>query len=81
MSRLVPPSGFDLIKLLDRSFGISPGRREGSHVQLKGIRQGQLVQATIPLHNQLSIGTFLKILRDCRITRDEFLVAHRGRKR
>ena len=46
-------------------------RREGSHVTLK--KEGEMNILTIPLHNQLQIGTFLAILRKAKIEKEEFL--------
>ncbi|MBI2583686.1 MAG: type II toxin-antitoxin system HicA family toxin [Candidatus Aenigmarchaeota archaeon] len=62
-------SGRELIKILYKHFGFRPIRQKGSHVTITNDRRF----ATVPLHNELDVGTLQGILEDCGISREEFL--------
>lgn len=65
-------SGHEFIKILTR-FGFKRVRQKGSHVMLiKETKQGK-VGCVVPLHDELETGTLLTILRQAKISRDEFL--------
>ena len=65
-------SGHELIKILAQ-FGFKKIRQKGSHVMLiKVSRQGK-IGCVVPLHDELETGTLLAILRQAKISRDEFL--------
>jgi predicted RNA binding protein YcfA (HicA-like mRNA interferase family) len=66
-------TGRELVKAMAK-IGIVPVRQRGSHAQLRGTYRGKDVFTTIPIHNrELPTGTVLGILKDCRITRQEFI--------
>jgi len=64
-------SGVDAIKVLKKHYGWEIHSREGSHVTLKKINEKIIL--TVPLHNQLDVGTFLAILRKANIEKDDFI--------
>ena len=61
-------SGDDLVKALQKA-GFQMVRRKGSHVSL----QKGKYRTVVPLHDELSRGTFLAILKQCGLTKDELL--------
>jgi len=71
MTRLPRPTGEDLIKIL-RSAGFEDARIRGSHHFLRHT-DGRVT--VVPVHSGETIGPGLlsKILRDCELSRDEFL--------
>ena len=72
MVKLPRLSGHELIKILAQ-FGFKKVRQKGSHVMLiKETKQGK-VGCVVPFHNELETGTLLAILRQAKISRDEFL--------
>ena len=72
MVKLPRLSGHELIKILIQ-FGFKKIRQKGSHVILiKKTKQGK-IGCVVPLHDELETGTLLGILRQAKISRDEFL--------
>ena len=72
MAKLPRLSGHELIKILAQ-FGFKKIRQKGSHVMLiKDTRQGK-IGCVVPLHDELETGTLLGILRQAKISREEFL--------
>ena len=72
MVKLPRLSGHELIKILAQ-FDFKRVRQKGSHVMLiKETKQGK-VGCVVPLHDELETGTLLAILRQAKISRDEFL--------
>lgn len=65
-------SGNDVIKALIKG-GFVVVRQKGSHVRLEKTSNGDIINITVPLHNPLKTGTFIKIMKDARLTRDEFI--------
>lgn len=72
MSRLPRPSGRDVVKALARAGFVVVGRK-GSHVRMRGFRLGAVRVVVVPDHAELAPGTLASILRQARLTRDEFL--------
>lgn len=73
MAKLPRLSGHELIKILAQ-FGFKKIRQKGSHVMLiKDTRQGK-IGCVVPLHDELETGTLLGILRQAKISREEFLI-------
>ncbi|MGD0176587.1 MAG: type II toxin-antitoxin system HicA family toxin [Candidatus Bathyarchaeia archaeon] len=68
MSRLRPIRGKDLIKILCNNYGFVKVRQKGSHVTLE--RNGTFV--TVPT-KELRVGLLNRILKDCNISREQFL--------
>jgi predicted RNA binding protein YcfA (HicA-like mRNA interferase family) len=61
-------SGEDLIKALKKA-GFQSVRQKGSHVSL----QKGPYRTVVPLHDELSRGTFLAILKQCGLTKEELM--------
>lgn len=70
MPRLRPIEGRELVKILCNEFGFVKVRQKGSHVTLQ--RNGTFV--TVPM-KEIRVGLLNRILRDCDISRDDFLAA------
>jgi len=68
MAKLPVLSGKALIKVLERD-GFKIGRQKGSHISL---RKGTL-RTVVPLHNDLSKGTLLGILKQSGITKEKLV--------
>lgn len=61
-------SGKELVKILNRA-GFRAVSQKGSHVKM---RKGRLV-FTVPLHDSLKRGTFIAILKQANMSKEEFL--------
>lgn len=72
MPKLRRISGEDAIRALER-LGFVPVRQRGSHVVLKKQTPEGAVGCVVPLHRELAIGTLRGILRQARVTPEEFL--------
>ena len=46
--------------------------QKGSHIKLKGIRNGRLLTVIVPNHSDVARGTFGSILRQADMTQTEF---------
>ena len=68
MPKLPVLSGRVLIDLLER-MGFGVVRQKGSHVSLQ---KGQY-KTVVPLHDDLSKGTIMGILKQCGLTKDDLL--------
>jgi predicted RNA binding protein YcfA (HicA-like mRNA interferase family) len=62
--------GKELIRILCNKFGFVKVRQKGSHVTLQ--RNGTFI--TIPV-KEIRVGLLNRILRDCNISRDQFLAS------
>ena len=72
MPRLRRVSGREAIRALER-LGFQQVRQRGSHVVLKKYTPEGAVGCVVPLHPELAIGTLRGILKQARITADEFM--------
>jgi len=68
LKRLSPIQGKELIKILCNKFGFQAIRQKGSHVTITN----GTIYVTVPL-KEIRVGLLGVILRDCGITREEFL--------
>jgi len=68
LKKLVPIDGRKLVKILCNRFDFQVIRQKGSHVT---ITDGT-IYVTVPL-KEIRVGLLGVILRDCGITREEFL--------
>jgi predicted RNA binding protein YcfA (HicA-like mRNA interferase family) len=71
MAKLPRLSGHELIKILV-NFGFKKIRQKGSHVMLVKETKQVKIGCVVPLHDELEKGTLLGILRQAKISRDEF---------
>ncbi len=72
MRRLRKVTGQEAIRALQR-LGFEKVRQRGSHVILKKETSKGAVGCVIPLHRELKIGTLRGILRQAKVTPDEFM--------
>ena len=72
MRRLRKVTGQEAIRALQR-LGFEKVRQRGSHVILKKETSEGAVGCVIPLHRELKIGTLRGILRQAKVTQDEFM--------
>jgi predicted RNA binding protein YcfA (HicA-like mRNA interferase family) len=75
MSGLKKVSGYDMVKILCNKFVFSTRRQKGSHVFLSKERAGITVGCVVPMHDELKIGTVKGILKQARVSEDEFAAA------
>ena len=72
MSELKRLSGQETIKIL-KKFGFIQIRQKGSHVILKKIIEDEEIGCVVPLHKELAIGTLKGIIRQAKISPEEFI--------
>ncbi|MBO9370103.1 MAG: type II toxin-antitoxin system HicA family toxin [Chloroflexi bacterium] len=72
MPKLRRVSGEEAIRALER-LGFVRVRQRGSHVVLKKQTPEGAVGCVVPLHPELAIGTLRGILRQARVTPEEFM--------
>jgi len=72
MRRLRKVTGQEAIRALQR-LGFEKVRQRGSHVILKKETSEGAVGCVIPLHRELKVGTLRGILRQAKVTPDEFM--------
>jgi len=72
MPKLKKLSGRELVKILCNRFGFAIKRQRGSHVLLVKENQYGKAGCVVPLHKELKIGTLKGILRQARISEEEF---------
>ncbi len=71
--KLPPVSGKDMIKLLGKQ-GFQVVRQKGSHVSLfRKNNNNEPLLVVIPLKKEITKGTLLNILRQARISREDFM--------
>ena len=68
MKKLSPIDGKGLIKILCNEFGFRAVRQKGSHVTLTNGR----IYVTVPA-KEIRVGLLGVILKDCDVSREEFL--------
>ena len=72
MPKLRRVSGQEAIQALER-LGFVQVRRRGSHVVLKKQTTEGEVGCVVPLHRELALGTLRGILKQAKVTPDEFM--------
>ena len=72
MPKLHRVSGQEAIRALGQ-LGFEQVRQRGSHVVLKKQTPEGVVGCVVPLHRELAIGTLRGILKQARVTSDEFM--------
>ena len=60
-----------IVAALQRA-GFETVGQKGSHIKLRGIRDGKLQTVIVPNHKEIAMGTFSSILRQANMTRNEF---------
>ncbi|MCU0644306.1 MAG: type II toxin-antitoxin system HicA family toxin [bacterium] len=72
MPKLRRVSGKEAIRALER-LGFVQVRQRGSHIVLKKSTPEGDVGCAVPLHHELAVGTLRGILRQAKVTPDEFM--------
>jgi len=72
MPKLRRVPGKEAIRALEQ-LGFEQVRQRGSHVMLKRQTSEGAVGCVVPLHRELAVGTLRGILRQARVTPDEFM--------
>jgi len=72
MAKLRRLSGNDVIKVLEQ-MGFERVRQRGSHVIMKKQILGETQGCVVPLHGEVAIGTLKGILRQTKISLEEFM--------
>jgi len=65
-------SGEKAIRRLER-LGFKRVRQRGSHVILKKQTTDEEIGCVVPLHNELAVGTLRGILKQAKLTSEEFM--------
>ena len=74
MPKLPRISGNDAIKILI-SLGFYVARQKGSHVVLRKSNPEGDVGCSVPLHKELAVGTLAGIIKQAKLTNEEFIEA------
>jgi len=72
MPKLPVVSGHKVIKALGKA-GWEKRRTKGSHAILAKTIDGQKIALVVPLHKEIDKGTLIEIIRQARLTREEFI--------
>jgi len=72
MPKLPRLSGKEVIKALSKS-GFEVIRQKGSHVIMKKKTSEGEIATVVPNHKEVDRGTLLEIIRQAKLTRDEFM--------
>lgn len=72
MAKLPRLSGKEVIKALEKT-GFIQKRQRGSHVfMIKENAEGKIT-TVVPIHQEIDKGTLLEIIRQCKLTREQFM--------
>ena len=71
MPKLPRLSGKEVIKVLSKA-GFEVIRQKGSHVIMKKKTSESEIVTVVPNHKEVDRGTLLEIIRQAKLTRDEF---------
>jgi predicted RNA binding protein YcfA (HicA-like mRNA interferase family) len=74
MPNLPHLSGREIVRALER-LGFVQARQRGSHVVLKKTTAEGTVGCVVPMHSEVAIGTLRSILRQSKISPEEFIEA------
>ena len=72
MPKLPRISGKEAIRIMEK-LGFTQARQRGSHVVMKKSTPGGEIGCVIPMHKELAIGTLAGILKQAKVSLDEFL--------
>jgi len=72
MTRLPRLPGLKIIKILSK-FGFHKTRQKGSHVMLIKQTKSGKIGCVVPLHDEIERGTLLGILKQAKISKEDFL--------
>ena len=72
MAKLPRLSGKEVVKALKKA-GFEELRQRGSHVFMARQTLEGKIPTVVPMHSEIDTGTLLEIIRQCKLTREEFL--------
>ncbi len=72
MPKLPRISGKEIIKILEK-LGFFIARQRGSHVVMKKTTDTGAVGCTVPLHDIVAVGTLAGLLKQAKVTKEEFI--------
>jgi predicted RNA binding protein YcfA (HicA-like mRNA interferase family) len=72
MPNLPHLSGREIIRALEK-LGFVQARQRGSHVVMKKSTAEGSVGCVVPLHNEVAIGTMHSILKQAKVSAEEFM--------
>ena len=72
MAKLPRLSGKEVIRALEKA-GFIQKRQRGSHVFMAKETNEIKITTVVPMHQEIDTGTLLEIIRQTKMTRDEFL--------
>ena len=67
-------SGNELIRALAK-FGYETVRQKGSHVRLRHPTDPKRLSVTVPLHDEIALGTLRRIMRDAGVTVEQLITS------
>lgn len=70
--QLKKQSGREIIKILVNKFGFTPRTTKGSHVVLIKFVNNEKIGTVVPLHGEVKFSLLKEILKQARLTEDEF---------
>ena len=65
-------SGQEIIRALER-LGFAQARQRGSHVVMKKSTPEGSIGCVVPMHDEVAIGTLRSILKQAKVSADEFI--------
>ena len=65
-------SGLEIIRALER-LGFAQARQRGSHVVMKKSTPEGSIGCVVPMHDEVAIGTLRSILKQAKVSADEFI--------
>lgn len=74
MPKLPHLSGREIIRALEQ-LGFVQARQRGSHVVMKKSTTEGSIGCVVPLHGEVALGTLRSILKQARVSVDEFMEA------
>ncbi len=72
LTKLPRLSGKEVIRALSKT-GFKPIRQRGSHVFMAKETINSKITTVVPMHQEIDKGTLLNIIRQAKLTREEFL--------
>lgn len=66
-------SGKEIARILSNKYGFEEISISGSHLKMRKKKGEEILTVIIPLHKEVSIGTFRSILRQGNIEKEDFM--------
>lgn len=74
MPELAGKSGAEIVRARERR-GFVRARQKGSHFILQKSTPEGIVRCVVPMHREVAVGTLRNVLRQARVTVEEFLAS------